>query len=394
VIAVNPKATQTFADGVQTAHSVAYDARQAVQEIHAAFAAPDLKLVIFFCSREYDREALSEEMNRAFSGIPVVGCTTAGEFGAAGYRDHSLSAVSLAGEHFSVAVARIDGLAGFETSHGREVAADLRRRLQQAGSAATHEDTFGLLLIDGLSTREESVAGSLQNGLERIPLVGGSAGDGQAFQATYVFADGTFHSDRAALALISTALPFTVMKTQHFVATDTRAVVTASDEHRVVREIDAWPAAEGYARLLGLDVGALDPSIFAKSPLVVVINGTNYVRSIQKANRDGSLTLYCAIEEGVVMRMVRGVDLFENLENAFAEIRVEIGQPRLFIGFDCLLRRLDCARLGLIPQVNELFRSNNVVGFNTYGEQFRGVHVNQTFTGVAIGSARAADDDG
>jgi hypothetical protein len=26
-----------------------------------------------------------------------------------------------------------------------------------------------------------------------------------------------------------------------------------------------------------------------------------------------------------------------------------------------------------------------VVGFNTYGEQYGGVHVNQTLTGVAIG---------
>jgi hypothetical protein len=27
-----------------------------------------------------------------------------------------------------------------------------------------------------------------------------------------------------------------------------------------------------------------------------------------------------------------------------------------------------------------------VVGFSTYGEQYNGIHVNQTFTGVAIGS--------
>jgi len=26
-----------------------------------------------------------------------------------------------------------------------------------------------------------------------------------------------------------------------------------------------------------------------------------------------------------------------------------------------------------------------VIGFNTYGEQFNGMHINQTFTGVAIG---------
>ena len=31
---------------------------------------------------------------------------------------------------------------------------------------------------------------------------------------------------------------------------------------------------------------------------------------------------------------------------------------------------------------------NNVIGFATYGEQFNAMHVNQTFTGVAIGSGK------
>jgi hypothetical protein len=29
------------------------------------------------------------------------------------------------------------------------------------------------------------------------------------------------------------------------------------------------------------------------------------------------------------------------------------------------------------------------MGFNTYGEQFNGMHINQTFTGVAIARSRA-----
>ena len=38
----------------------------------------------------------------------------------------------------------------------------------------------------------------------------------------------------------------------------------------------------------------------------------------------------------------------------------------------------------------ELLAENQVVGFTTYGEQFNGMHVNQTFTGVALGYPRAA----
>jgi hypothetical protein len=108
------------------------------------------------------------------------------------------------------------------------------------------------------------------------------------------------------------------------------------------------------------------------------------VRSIQKANPDGSLTFFCAIEEGVVLRRARGVNLVGDLEHAFAEIRAAIGQPQMVIGCDCVLRRLEIAERGLVNRVEAVFRENNVVGFNSYGEQYGGVHVNQTLAGIAI----------
>ena len=85
--------------------------------------------------------------------------------------------------------------------------------------------------------------------------------------------------------------------------------------------------------------------------MVVVIDGTNYVRSIQKANPDGSLTFFCAIEDGIVLRLARGVNLVGNLEHAFAAIRTEIGQPQLVIGCDCVLRKLEMAERGLVNRV-------------------------------------------
>ena len=40
---------------------------------------------------------------------------------------------------------------------------------------------------------------------------------------------------------------------------------------------------------------------------------------------------------------------------------------------------------GEVEAVSEFLRHHNVIGFNTYGEQFDGMHINQTFTGVVIG---------
>lgn len=76
--------------------SFSTEAGQAVQEFHAAVTQPGTELVLFFCSSEYDLDVLAAEMNRLFDGVQVVGCTTAGEIGPAGYLSHSLSGASFA----------------------------------------------------------------------------------------------------------------------------------------------------------------------------------------------------------------------------------------------------------------------------------------------------------
>ena len=128
--------------------------------------------------------------------------------------------------------------------------------------------------------------------------------------------------------------------------------------------------------------------VFATHPLVVRLGGAEYVRSIQKANPDGSLTFYCAIDEGLVLTLAEGRDLYSRLEDLFDEIRDEIGEPAAVIGFDCVLRKLECERNQTKHKVARLLQANQVVGFSTFGEQFRSMHVNQTVTGVAIGRAR------
>jgi hypothetical protein len=134
-------------------------------------------------------------------------------------------------------------------------------------------------------------------------------------------------------------------------------------------------------------VRTLDRARFAAQPVLVLVDGANYVRSIQKANPDGSLTYYCAIEEGIILRGACGVDLVGNLEEAFAGIRAEIGNPQLVVASDCILRKLEMTEHGLVDRVEQVFRDNNTVGFGSYGEQYLGVHVNQTLTGIAIGES-------
>lgn len=378
---------------IRTGQSSATDARQAVAEFHAAVVQQEMELVIFFCSSEYDLDTLATEMNQRFIGVQVVGCTTAGEIGPAGYIQHSLTGASFPkGSNLAVS-GLLENLGQFEIARAQEFVQTLLQQLESENPKVGSENSFALLMIDGMSIREEPAAHALQYALANIPLFGGSAGDDQKFARTYVFNDGKFHSDSAVLILINTELPFTIFKTQHFVPTNERMVVTDADSsERIVKEINGLPAAEEYARLLGVEVHELNPMRFAASPIVVMIEGTDYVRSIQKANPDGSLTLYSAIEEGLVLRVAHGAGLVSNLEQTFDKIHAEIGQPQLVIGCDCILRKLEIVQKGLQDRIAQIFMANNTVGFNSYGEQFHGVHVNQTLTGVAIGSARIDDD--
>ncbi len=371
---------------IRTGQSRSTAVLEAVKEFHASVVQPEMELVIFFCSNEFDLDVLAGEMNRLFSGVKVIGCTTAGEIGPVGYINHSISGASFPSKSFVTVTGLLEDLNEFTISRTDEFAQTLLQQLENKAPGAPSEECFALMLIDGLSVREEPVSHALQHSLGSIPLFGGSAGDGLKFSETFVYFKGRFHSDSTVVVLIATSLPFKMFKTQHFVSTEERLVVTeANTAERIVKEINGVPAAEEYARLLGISMEELDPMHFAASPIVVMIDGTDYVRSIQKANPDGSLTFFCAIEEGLVVRVAHGVNLITNLEKTFEKIHDEIGEPQVVISCDCILRNQEITQNKEKSRVGEIFKENNTIGFSSYGEQFHGVHVNQTLTGIAIG---------
>jgi hypothetical protein len=236
-----------------------------------------------------------------------------------------------------------------------------------------------------LCGREEVVAAAMHGALGGIPLFGGSAGDDLRFERTHVYHWGQFHGDSALLVLARMAAPFKVFKAQSIWPTDVRMVVTEADPaNRVVREINAEPAVAEYGRLTGGDPRDLSVVRFAECPLVVKIGGEYHVRAILHANPDSSLSFAGAIDEGLVLTLARSGDIIGGMRDLFADIRADIGPPQLIIGFDCVYRYLELEKKQLTRQAGALMAENNVVGFCTYGEQFGALHVNQTFTGVAI----------
>jgi hypothetical protein len=172
---------------IKAAQSCAPEARDAVREFYAAVKQPDMALVIFFCSHEYDLDVLADEMRRLFAGVQVVGCTTAGEIGPASYGDNSLVGASFPAASFHAVSGVIQRLQQFDSVAGGTLVTGLLRRLQELAPQAGAVNSFAMLLIDGLSLREEPVTLALQRALGALPLVGGSAGDGLRFGDARVY---------------------------------------------------------------------------------------------------------------------------------------------------------------------------------------------------------------
>lgn len=360
----------------------------AIAELQAAIAQDDPSLVLFYCTPELAREDVAAEIGRRFPTGLVVGCTTAGEIGPLGYLEGSTTGVSVGGDLLVESI-RIDDLKSFTATDAATVTRRLIAQLELRGRTVDGTNTFAFLLIDGLCGLEEIVVNAVYRNLGDVQLFGGSAGDGTRFGHTWIYHDGKFREGCAVLMLMQTSRPFRVFKSQHFVQAEGKLVITGADPaRRIVTEINGLPAGPEYARLVGLDVVDLTPLIFACHPVVVRMGGDEYVRSIQKVNEDGSLTFFCAIDEGVVLTVARGVDLVEGLQNTFADLEAEIGKPELVLGCDCILRHVECKQRGITEKVGRILEDNHVIGFSTYGEQYNSAHVNQTFTGVAIGRPR------
>ena len=382
----------TIRPSIQRAITTAPDPEEAAAALYATLWHPDCCLVLLFISPDRDLVALAPALARAFAGVQVAGCTTAGEIGPGGYAAGVIVGIGLAAPEFAAAVGLIEDLHTADAAAMQAVVRRTRLAIHDAAPWARHENLFAMTLIDGMCGREEMVVNAAYGALAGIPIRGGSAGDGMRFDRTFVLHEGAFLRHCALIIVVASRRRFLAFKTEHFVPGQEKTVVTGADpQRRIVTEINAEPAALEYARITGLDRAALSPADFATHPMVVRIGEQSFVRAVRRVNADDSLSFLCAIDEGVVLTVARGVDLVRNLESTFDGIAAEIGRPELVIAFDCILRGLEMDQNGLRAQAGRVVDHNHAVGFLTYGEQYDSMHVNHTFTGIAIAAAPAQD---
>ncbi len=372
-------------DKIKRAEVVAPDPAIAVASLSEQLYQDDPAGVVFFCSANYNPAALAAEFRQAFD-CPVVGCTTAGEIGTR-YQENGIVAASFARSDFCFHSRLIPSIERFDAEAAFKLGDSIRNELEISDDF-NPEKMFAMVLLDGLSAMEEAVAANISTVLKGVPLVGGSAGNSTEFQETHIFANGDFYTGAGALILIESRPAFKTFKLQNFIPSQTDLIITKADPMtRTVSEINGGPAAEEYARTIGLETLQLNPEVFAAYPLMVEIGDQWYVRTIQKVNPDGGLTFYCAVDNGLVLVVAKGLGFVEHFEKAGKALAKEFSTVFCTIGFDCLRRRIDLFKTGKAGKIEATLARLKFVGFSSFGEQFNAIHVNQTLTGVVIGEA-------
>ncbi|GHV09307.1 hypothetical protein AGMMS50229_19210 [Campylobacterota bacterium] len=388
---------------VKFAKSSNPDAAAAVSELlEATRTTKKPTAVFFFCSPKYNLQELGAAIKASFDA-PTIGCTSAGEIlGSVGYMEGTIVLCVIASNELRMSPKLFKNLDEFvrEESYRTTRSTAFWKLAENTDEASEQhnpldsellnyldrKNSFSILLVDGLSRLEEQITTLVTNALRDIDLVGASAGDGEDYKHAFVYYDGSFYENAAVLAICETTLPFQAFRIDHFEPTDKRLVITSADStKRIVYSINDRPAAAEYARLVGVEVGDLTRHICTANPFMLQIGGEHYILSVYQANPDGSLSFFCSIEEGLVCVLAKPTDIVENLRSGLEKVKNTLPNLSFIFGGDCVLRRLELEELRRRGEAEGVLKEYPFIGVSAYGEQFNGLHVNQTLTALAIG---------
>ncbi|HEV2787064.1 MAG TPA: FIST N-terminal domain-containing protein [Solirubrobacteraceae bacterium] len=382
---------------LEVGHSAHPHARTAGREAAAlARGAGDAKLLIVFCSGAYDLDELLAGIGESAAGVPLIGCSTAGEIATGGPEDHSVVVVTLGGPGFSV-----------QTGAARRASADLREAgavVAQAARAVSHcAHRVLMLLSDGLAGDQQEVVRGAYGVLgAEVPLVGGCAGDDLQMTKTFQLHDGRVLCDAVVGVAIGSDAPLGIGVRHGWRRVGEPMVATRSAGNRVY-ELDDQPALDVYLDHLDAPPEArLDAAAFTRFALTHPLGlarrrGEEHVRFVGDADfAERSLGLIAEVPQGGLAWFMEGDDdsVLAATDAACTDALEQLrgSAPLGMIAFDCIARRGVLGDSGIATEVARVALNAGgapVAGFYTYGEIARtrgvsGFH-NQTLVVLAVG---------
>ena len=359
-----------------------------------ALAADDAKLVIVFCSDSYDLPELLRGVNETTGGVPLIGCSTAGEISGTGPGDAGVVVTALGGDGFSVATGSADNA----SRHLREASARAAFCIDKLQDKPYR---VLVLLTDGLAgDQQEIVRGAYSVVGAEVPLVGGCAGDDLKMKGTFQLHDGEVLVNAVVAAAVGSDAPMGIGVRHGWRRVGEPMLVTSSDSSRVYT-LDDQPALDVYLERLDAPAEArTDPAAFTRfamtHPLGLSRRSGEEVRFVAEADfEQRSLGCIAQVPQGGLAWFMEGDDdsVLEATDAACVDAldALDGHEPLGVLAFDCIARRGVLGESGIqreVDRIAEHAKGAPVAGFYTYGEIARthgmsGFH-NQTLVVLAL----------
>jgi hypothetical protein len=360
-----------------------------------ALCHPDAKLLLVFSSDSYDLDELLAGINERSGGVPLIGCSTAGEIATSGPRDASVVVTALGGAGFSVETAAAEGVSTRLREAGAEAAACL-------ADVEPLEHRVLLMFTDGLAgDQQEIVRGAYSVVGAGVPLVGGCAGDDLKMKTTFQLHNDRVLRDSIVVAGLASDAPIGIGVRHGWQKVGAPMLVTESSNNRVYL-LDDRPALDVYLeRLEAPAEAASDEAAFTRFALTHPLglsrrSGEEQVRFVGGANfADRSLSCIAEVPQGGMAWFMEGDEssVLDATDAACGDALAALGgrPPLGVLAFDCIARRGILGDEGIATEVDRVAGHAGgapVAGFYTYGEIARthgvsGFH-NQTLVVLAV----------
>jgi hypothetical protein len=372
--------TTLFATGIAS-HENSFEAgKQAASQAKQTLQEAVPHLIILFCSPEYDYQEVMKGIHSEIdSTIPIVGCTSAGQFTEQKVIKHGVACALIS----STTHLFFSNIGTHLTSHPMAAIQAAAQNFPQDVDGYPYQSA--ILFVDGLAGKgEEAVmaASSILGPL--VKFAGGAAADNFTFTQTAIFGNHQALHDAVSLCLITSRSPV-VIATKHVHHPISPPLLITKTQGNVLYEVEGRPALDvwkDYLRDLlkarGIDVDRLELNELSKIFLQYeagLLTGDNYkIRFPVSCNADGSLNFVCSIMQGSVVCIMDSTkeDQIHVVKQA-AEIALKMTRGRPLAGaiiFDCACRAMILKEefSKSIQASQEVLGPIPIIGCETYGE--------------------------
>jgi len=349
---------------------------------------PNVKTIIYFFSISFEQHEPQKALKKAFPEAVCIGASMIGGWSTHGALQTGITVMSLSSDEVEEVF----------TTFREDVKKDAARAAQSAimelkhktqGKQINSDEYLGLIFFDGLCLGELIMKEFTREKSLNMAFIGGAAADELEFTKTLVGIDDQLSGDGLAVMVMKMKIPFFFNHYVHYVPTGESFTVTKADTmNRMVWEIEGEPAAQFYAKRIGLDASRLDAGVFSKNPFGIMNGGNIYVRSPRGVVDGNGLQFYCYIETGARVHLLKQGDIITNAQKSITDAGAYLGGIQGSILFNCVLRYLELKELDKLDEFNNVFKKFSFIGFNTYGEELF-THHNQTLTAVFFGTPLA-----